>query len=50
MLFYKTENKKINERIWTFVICKESIQKVGKELLDTATKTGLDSLKTVTKI
>ena len=49
ILFYRTKNKKICQRIWIFVIREKFIQKYGKELLDTTTKTGLDAVKTASK-
>ena len=49
-LFYRTKNKKICQRIWVFVIRKKSINKYAKQLLDTATKTELDAVKTASKI
>ena len=42
MLFYKTENKKICQRIRIYVIRKKYIE---KKLLDITSKTGLDVLK-----
>ena len=39
------------QRKWIFVIRKKSIQEIcRKELLDTATKTRLDALKTASKV
>ena len=42
MLFYRNKNKEICQSIWIFIIHEKSIQ----QLLDTATKTELDALKT----
>ena len=44
-LVYKTNNKKLFQRIWIFVICEKYIEKVWKKLLDTATKTEIESTK-----
>ena len=35
--------------IWIFVIQKNSIQKIRKKLLDAATKTGMDTVKMISK-
>ena len=32
--------------MWLFVICKNFVDKYGKKLVDTATKTGIDTAKT----
>ena len=44
-LFYRTKNKKICYGIWIFAIYRY----LFKKLLDTATKTGLDPIKTASK-
>ena len=36
--------------IWIFVIHEKSIYKISEKVFDTATKVGLDALKTVSKI
>ena len=47
---YSTEPRnKIRQRMQIFVIRKKSIWKKWKKILDTATKTGLNALKTVSK-
>ena len=49
-LFYRTKNKKICQRIFIFVIHRRNLSnKYGKQILDTAAKTGLDDLETASK-
>ena len=43
-LFYRTKNKKICQRICSFIIPKKYIQQ--KKILDTSRKIGLDPLRT----
>ena len=49
MSFYRTKKEKICQRILIFVICDKFIQKIWKRIIDTATKTELDILKTASK-
>ena len=42
--YYIEPREEIYQRIWTFVIRGKSVQQIRKKLLDTATKTGLDTL------
>ena len=60
MLFYRTKNKKICQRILIFIICKKSIKQIWETIIalfttiimimgDNTTKTGLDALKTTFK-
>ena len=44
MTSYSKENKKICNKIWTFVI-----QPIMEKILDAAKKTGLDAAKTASK-
>ena len=50
MLFHKIKNQKICQRIWILSFERNLSNKYGKQLLDIATKTGLDALKTASKI
>ena len=47
MSFYRTKNEKIYQRICIFSFAINLSQKYGKQLLDTATITGLDLLKLI---
>ena len=49
MLFYRTKNKKICQRIRISVIRKKSIQQMWRKLLDTATKARLDATKAASR-
>ena len=49
MTCYKTKNKKICQRIWILSFARNLSNKYGKQLLDTATKTRLDALKSTSK-
>ena len=37
------------QKIWFFAICKKSVLQIWKQILNTATKTGLDISKTASK-
>ena len=49
MLFSRIKNKKICQRILILSFPRSLSNKYGKQLLDTATKTELDALKTASK-
>ena len=48
-LFYRTKNKKINQKIWILSFVRTLSEKYGKQPFHTATKTGLDTPKTPSK-
>ena len=49
MLFYRSKNKKICQRIWIFVILEKSIWQIWENIITYATKAGLNALKSVSK-
>ena len=48
-IFNRTKVQKIRWRIRLFIICKNICDKYGKQLIDTATKIGIDAAETASK-
>ena len=47
MLFYRTKNKKICQRIWIFVICKISIKQIWKTIIGYRTRCSKNAFEKV---